>query len=393
MKKGLVFILFFTSLTVFSQLKPGFEAIEARDMIAICNSFTYMKVFGSDQKILPKNYQKTFTSDVIGMDNMFQVYIGRESAVLNFRGSTNQKTSWLENAYFAMILANGEISINDTLYQYCFSKDSLAAVHGGYALAVVFMHQDIIEQINKINKKGVFDIILTGHSQGGALSQMFRAFLEFEKGRRINANNNFKTYAFASPKIGNLVFTDEYNKNYCNGWSFNVVNPKDMVPTLPLSYSNEILYTRRNMVEMFAHKDSAYWKGRVLDDVIRRFAPELSTVVNRVGSMMSKEISKDVAKVKMPNYVREINYGVLAELIEIAPVDYPLVLKDSSLLVTDSLTATYPVDENGFFINKKLYKDETRFYQHKPYNYYVSILKQFFPEEYESLNKKCDVCD
>jgi len=42
--------------------------------------------------------------------------------------------------------------------------------------------------------------------------------------------------------------------------------------------------------------------------------------------LVSKEVSKDIAKVKMPNYVREINYGDLSERVEITPVKYPLML-------------------------------------------------------------------
>jgi len=388
MNKAFSIFLFFISMSAFAQLQQGFNPVEAKDMIAICNSFSYLKMYGSDTEIVPNNYVKKYTSEGIGMDNMFQVYVSEGRAVLNFRGSTDQKTSWLENFHSAMIPASGEIIIDDTPYKYTFSQDSLAAVHGGFALAIVFLQEEVITQIKQLNLKGIYDIVLTGHSQGAALSQMFRAYLELAKGDQISEKNTFKTYAFASPKIGNRTFTDEYNNTYCKGWSFSVVNPEDVVPTMPLSYSEERLFTVDNMLEIIFQNDTAGLKERLFDESVRHYKPALTTVINRVGSMVSAEISKDVAKVKMPKYVREINYGILDELIEIPPVAFPLALKDSTILENDSLLVKYPVDENGVFENKKLYVSEPIFYQHKPYNYYVSILKVYFPEEYEALEKK-----
>lgn len=389
MKKVLSVCLLFISTVSFAQLRPGFNPTEAKEMIAICNSFSYLKIYGSDEEIIPDGYIKTYTSEIIGMDNMFQVYVAEGRAVFNFRGSTDQKTSWLENFHSAMIPASGEISINETQYQYTFSLDTLATVHGGFALAIVFMHQEVISQIKYLNQKGIYDIVLTGHSQGGALSQMFRAYLEVEKGSEISKRNKFKTYAFANPKIGNKTFTDEYNNNYCDGWSFSIVNPEDLVPTFPLSYSDERLFTPENMIGIIFQNDTAELKDRVLDESLRVFESGLTTIFNRVGSMVSDEISKEVEQVELPEYVREINYGITEELIEIPPVAFPLVLKDSTILENDSLIASYPVDENGAFENKKLYVSEPLLYQHKPYNYYVSFLKVYFPEEYAALDKKC----
>ena len=393
MKKGLTIFLIFISTASFSQLRSGFIPAEARDMIAICNSFSFLKMYGDDQEIIPRNYSKEYTSEVIGMDNMFQVYVSNDRAVINFRGSTDKKTSWLENIHSAMIPASGEIFIDHNPYTYAFSYDTSAAVHGGYALAIVFMKADVIKQIKRLNSQGFYDVILTGHSQGGALSQMFRAYLEVAKGKEIDSKNTFKTYAFASPKIGNIAFTNEYNTRYCGGWSFSIINPKDMVPTFPLSYNEERLFTKESVMDILLENDSIQWKDRLLDESIRHFESSLATVFNHLGSMVSNEITKEIAEVKLPEYKRDVNYGVLAELVNIPPVFYPLELKDSTILNNDSLVSTYPIDTNGFFEDKKLYNSEPIFYQHKPYNYYVSILKLYFPKEYAELRRKCDACE
>ena len=45
-------------------------------------------------------------------------------------------------------------------------------------------------------------------------------------------------------------------------------------------------------------------------------------------------------------------------------------------------------DAEGNFEDKSLYTKSSWMLQHKPYNYYTSILKDYFPEEYEKLDQK-----
>ncbi|MEZ5068263.1 MAG: hypothetical protein R2847_07085 [Bacteroidia bacterium] len=85
---------------------PGFNKEEMRDMIAICNSFTFIDLYKSDEAIIPR-VNKVYTSGVFGMDNRYQVYKNGNVAVINFRGSTAKQVSWLENIYASMIPAKG----------------------------------------------------------------------------------------------------------------------------------------------------------------------------------------------------------------------------------------------------------------------------------------------
>ena len=90
----------------------------------------------------------------------------------------------------------------------------------------------------------------------------------------------------------------------------------------------------------------------------------------------------------MPDYVADINFSAIGNRIEINPFEYPKILKDSTILKNDSLIATYQKDSDGQFANKDLYTKQPWMWQHKPYNYYVSILKAYFPKEYAQLEKK-----
>jgi hypothetical protein len=57
--KAIFFFLFsIVGLQSYAQLEKGFKKEEARDMIAICNSFTFLELFNSDSLILPQGYKK-----------------------------------------------------------------------------------------------------------------------------------------------------------------------------------------------------------------------------------------------------------------------------------------------------------------------------------------------
>jgi hypothetical protein len=94
MKFIISLILSITTVISFGQIQPGFEKQEARDMIALCNSFTFMELYNSDSKIIPAHYEKVYTSGIFGMDNKFQIYRKGKVAVINLRGSTDDMSSW-----------------------------------------------------------------------------------------------------------------------------------------------------------------------------------------------------------------------------------------------------------------------------------------------------------
>jgi hypothetical protein len=50
--------------------------------------------------------------------------------------------------------------------------------------------------------------------------------------------------------------------------------------------------------------------------------------------------------------------------------------------------AVYRRGSDGHFLDQELYVKESWTFQHKPYNYYVSILGMYFPTEYNQLGRK-----
>jgi triacylglycerol lipase len=368
-------------------LNPGFDKTEARDMIMICNSFTYLDLYNDDEVILPEGYDKIYTSGTFGMDNKYQVYVKGNIGVINFRGSTDKQLSWIENFHASMIPARGFIKVEGRRMEYCFAKDTGAAVHSGYALGIAFLEQELMFQVKKLNDEGIFNIMLTGHSQGGALANMFRAYLENLPAGVISRKNIFKTYAFAAPMTGNKIFAQEYNRRFgANGTSFNVVNEADIIPAFPVNY-NDTNYIRDNINSMLYGKSFSV-KKMLIDGGTRLFDDRISQLMGYIGKSANKKIGKKVSEFEMPAPVKDINYFPLGSRIELNEFEYPKILKDSSILENDSLMRVYERDGDGNFLNQKLYKSGSWPFQHKPHNYYVAVLKAWFPEEYETLEQK-----
>ena len=354
----------------------------------LCNSFTFLDLYDSDAEIMPPAYRKEYSSGIYGMDNKYQIYIKDKLAIINLRGSTDQKISWLENIYFAMIPAKGSITISGDKFNYCFAKDPLAAVHAGYALGIAYMHNDIVYHINNLNKDGIYDIMITGHSQGGSLANMLRAYLENLPDNVLSKKNKYKTYSFAAPKVGNKVFASEYYHRYAStGSSYNIINPADVIPTLPPGY-NDSNYVSDNLKKVLFNRESFSLKDLITDGAANLLEDKIVKLSSFLGNSTSGQISNDLGQVVLPHYTKDVNYHRLGNIVEISPAAFPKVLKDSTILKNDSIMRVSKKGPDGHFLNKDLYIKEPWTYQHKPYNYYVTILKMYYPNEYKALKKK-----
>jgi len=359
----------------------GFDPDEARSLIAICNSYTFLDLYGADSLIIPKDYRKVFTSEVMGLDNVFQVYESDSVGVINFRGSTSKASSWIENIYSAMIPGEGIIIIDHKNILYKFAADKSAAVHSGYALTVVLLGPILIEQINNLNTKGIYNILITGHSQGGALAHLSRAYFENLSEDEISSKNVFKTYAFANPMCGNEEFANEYKVRYSDiNMSYSIINPADLVPKMPMHFKKE-----KNVYGTLFYKTWA--DGIERDDfrniknlIVQVFEPVLTSYVNHSNKLIERIVSTSYISIKMPAYVRDINYFQTGAIRKLEPFPNPKVPIDT-LKITRKKIAKLKKDKHGNY-----YDEKASFSQHKPYHYYVEILKEYFSKDYEELD-------
>lgn len=388
MKVLLILLTVCVSSAVIAQHKSGIDPQEVKEMIALANSYPYLDLYGDDSAILPKGYKRVYTSPVVAMDNMFQVYTKDKTGVISFRGSTDKKSSWLENIYSAMIPIKGKIKIPNRTFDYQFGEDTASHVHSGYALSIAYLEPLVIEQIQELNKRGIYKIYITGHSQGGALSILMRAQLEYGSKKHISSKNDFKVYTFAQPMSGNNSFAKEYTKKFCaNGMSYSFVNPDDMVPQMPTSY-NDTTFLRDNLVAMFSKDEQIDKSQLVKQGLMLLFEEKLRGTVHKFGASVSKQIQKELGEVSLPEPTQSINYSQVGNQVLLPPPYYPLEMKDSTLLNDQEWLTRYPRDENGIFLNKNVYKKTSMSQNHKPYNYYTAVLRKYFPKEYDAVEPK-----
>lgn len=379
-------ILFFLFVTIFSssytQIKPGFDSNEAIDLIRLCNSQTFKDLYGSDDEIIPKNYNLIYASTPNMMDNMFQVYKKGKTGIIHFRGSTSHPNSWIENVYSAMIPAKGKMTIYNEERDYVFAEEDSAGVHSGFVLGVTMMIEDVISQIDRLNSKGVHDFIITGHSQGGALAILTHAYLENQR-TTVENKNTFKMYAFANPMVGNTEFVSEYNNRFVEkDMAFRIINPKDLVPSMPISYRDGSLVSTDDVVSWITGKKEFNYKELGVEVIMRKFKGGITAYINKSNQLIDKAITKQTGEIELPDYMDDIQYVSIGNLHKLEPFSYPEIVKDSVEIDPEEF-GDYKKLENG-----KFKRQEPSFYQHKPYNYYVAILRKYSNGEYTRLRKK-----
>ena len=85
-------------------------------------------------------------------------------------------------------------------------------------------------------KQGIYDFIVVGHSQGGAIAYMLTSYLcNLRNEGSLDEKIRFKTYCSAAPKPGNLYYAYEFENQTQGGFAYNVVNTHDWVPQTPIT--------------------------------------------------------------------------------------------------------------------------------------------------------------
>src|SRR5690606_37934119 len=94
------------------------------------------------------------------------------------RGTTEKAESWLANFYAAMVPAKGELHLsNDDIFKYNLASNPKAAVHVGWLLGTAILSKEIVPKIKEQYQKGTKSILITGHSQGGAICYLLTSYL------------------------------------------------------------------------------------------------------------------------------------------------------------------------------------------------------------------------
>ncbi len=259
-----------SALVCAQSLQPGFDKNEYIELMKLSAQFgdsAYRAALP-----VPPQYTLSYRSDVMGLDNRWDLWIHGDArhgdarhgdarhgdarhgdarhgdarhgdarsdqvAVISVRGTTERSESWLANLYAAMVPAQGALTLSDDFtFSYQLAAHPRAAVHVGWLVSTAFLVRDMLPKIDSCYQTGIKNMIVMGHSQGGAIAYLLTAHLySLQKQGRLPSDIRFKTYCSAAPKPGNLYFAYEYEAMTQNGWAYNVVNSADWVPEVPVT--------------------------------------------------------------------------------------------------------------------------------------------------------------
>lgn len=334
-----------------AQLRPGFDKEEYIEMLSLASRQGDSSWWKGIPE--PKYFQRIYRSEETGLKNRWDLWRSNEEKVIvvSIRGTTADGDSWLENFYSGMVPATGVLSISDTEeFSYKLADDKRAYVHAGWLIGMCHLAKDILPRIDSCYKEGVRDLVITGHSQGGALSYLLTAYLlHSRKDGKLPADLAIKTYCSAAPKPGNLYFANDYDYLTREGWAFNVINTADWVPETPMTVQTLEDF---NTTNPFKDIDGALGNQNGLTKLIlRRVYNKMKSGVENardqfveyLGERAGLEVKKKLPYYKRSVYENSFHYVRAGRIITLLPDEeyFKKWPDDSGMVFTHHLLQPY----------------------------------------------------
>lgn len=310
------FLLVFRTAIVDAQhLRAGFDPKEYLELLDI--DFLHADTpWAGYQVPPPAAAQLIYRSPETGLRNRWDLWVREDkTAVISIRGTVGSKDSWLENFYAGMIPATGQFQLNNnTTFKYKLSRDGRAYVHAGWTLALASMAPDIVAHIKECYSKGIREFLISGHSQGGAISFLLRSYLEYLDDPDFPKDIRFKTYCSAAPKPGNMYYTYDYDFITRDGWGFRVVNVRDWVPETPFSLQTTNDF---NMPNPFTGVRGALKKQNLLVRIVigsmynkldRSTKKASRRMQKMLGRRLAGQVKKSIPGYTPPSFAESHNY-------------------------------------------------------------------------------------
>jgi hypothetical protein len=349
MKKIIYLIVLCVANTSFAQnLKPGFDKKEYIELIQAFSRWQDSTGYGDIPE--SKKYKTIYRAKENGLLNCWEMYDGGDHSVISIRGSVDKPLSWMANFNSAMIPAQGQLKLSDSLiYDYHFADNIRAGVHVGWASSCGYLINDITSKIKEQYANGKRDFIIFGHSQGAAIAFLVTAQLKYyQQTELLPKDIQFKTYCSAGPKPGNLYFAYDYEASIQNGWSYTIVNAADWVPELPVSIQslNDFNNTNpfKNIKEIINKRP--FYEMPILEFVYSELTRYNNKAVNKhqlyLGTFVSKSIRHEIKGYENPKYMNSNYYVRCGNSIVLNPdEEYYTKFPDSdkTILIHHSLKA------------------------------------------------------
>lgn len=317
MIKRLFVLLQLVAVTAAAQkLQPGFDKAEYKELMYVSARTTASPGY-YNQLPKPERFKMLYQSAPMALDNLWDLWMDEKNvAVISIRGTTQNGLSWLENFYAAMVPAAGELKVaDDYIFKYQLATDPKATVHVGWLLGLAFLSRDMMPKIDSLYKTGVKDILIMGHSQGGALAYLLTAYLyHLQKQNALAADIRLKTYCSAGPKPGNLYFAYDYEALTQNGWAYNIVNSADWVPETPFSIqtlkdfnTTNAFVNAKTVIKKMGFPKNLFvkWMYNKMD---RKTRKAMKYYCKNLGKRVGKMIKKALPGFEPPTYAETMNY-------------------------------------------------------------------------------------
>lgn len=342
------------------QLKPGFDPDEYIGVLQRSAMQVDVPYRGEMPKIT--DFKRVYRSPEMGLRNRFEIWENSAKTIItvNLRGTTSDPDSWMENFYSAMIPAVGSLKLTDSFtFQYKFAEDPKAAVHVGWATGIASLAPDIIDKIMHYYHQGVKQLIVEGHSQGGALAFLLSSYLHYQQAEtKLPHDLVIKTYCSAGPKPGNQHYAYDFDFINRGGWGFNVVSELDWVPETPFSVQT---LKDLNNINPFRNAHDGLRKQKLLT---RLYTTHVYNQINKstkkanrkyekyLGKMMYQQIRKYMPQFEQPEYAHSFNYTRAGSPVILQPdSEYYKRFPD-----TGAYIFRHHLFEPYYFLVKKIYK-------------------------------------
>ncbi|TGE08005.1 lipase family protein [Hymenobacter fodinae] len=323
-------------------LRPGFEKAEYLELLRLHARLADTSFFGQIPR--PTRFRWAYRSPVLGLDNRWELWTSPDSvAVVSIRGTTANSASWLENFYAAMLPAKGELRLSPTrTFPYALAEHPQAAVHAGWLLGMAYLADDVVAKLDSCHRRGIRNVIVMGHSQGGAIAYLLTSHLRgLQRQQKLPATIRFKTYCSAAPKPGNLFYAYDFEALTQGGWSFNVVNSADWVPEVPLSAQT---LTDFNPVNPFTDAQATISKQKLPQRLLLRYLfNQLARPARKaqrryqkyLGTLVSKQVRKQLPDYQQSTFYPSSNY---------MRAGTPIIL-----MATPAYYQRFPIDKSKVF--------------------------------------------
>jgi heat shock protein HslJ len=336
-------------------LKKGFDKEEYMRLMKVSAQFgdsAYASNLGT-----PAGYKMIHRSETIGLENKYDLWqTDKGIPVISIRGTTISDVSWLENFYAAMVPAAGEIQLTKAdRFVYELATNPRATVHVGWLVGTGFLMKDMRPRIDSLIRSGKKELLIIGHSQGGAIAYLVTAYLNHLKIKgQLPWDFQLKTYCSAGPKPGNLYFAHDYESLTQDGWAYNVVNSADWVPETPVSIQTADDF---NDLNPFKNAKGVINKQGFLKRIALNYAYGKLTKYNRKAvrnykKYLGKYVTKSVKK-QLPEFVEPVYSNTN---------DYVRAGNQITLLADEDYFKVFPQDPKNVFVN----------HLHPPYLYLLN---------------------